>query len=65
MPSLLMIPGRWPIRNSTSASVLNLPTLNRIDPRAWVGLSPIAFNTCDGSSEPDAQADPLDAQIPN
>ena len=34
-------------------------------PLDWPGLSPIAVNTCDGSSEPVVQAEPLEAQTPN
>ena len=41
--------------------VLNLPREKRIDELASRLLSPIDFNTCDGSSIPEVQAAPVDA----
>jgi hypothetical protein len=32
--------------------------------RAWAVLMPIAVKTCDGTSEPVVQAEPLEAQMP-
>src|SRR5436190_24085882 len=49
---------------STSASVLAVPKLNRIDPSVRGWGRPIALRTCEGSSEPDEQADPDDTAMP-
>ena len=49
--------------SSTSVSVLYLENENRIDPCALSNGTDIAFITCDGSSEPDAHAEPDDADI--
>ena len=38
--------------------------LKRMLPRARAALQPIAVSTCEGSSDPVVQADPLEAQIP-
>ena len=47
-----------------SSSVVWSESEKRIDPCAnWNG-TPIARNTCDGSNEPDVQAEPDEAQTP-
>ena len=47
-----------------SASVVNLESENLMVPCAAVNGMPMAFMTCEGSSDPEVQALPLDAQIP-
>src|SRR6185436_14975887 len=49
---------------STSASLLNLPKLKRIAPRASSSLRPSARITGDGSSEPDEHAEPVETATP-
>src|ERR1035441_2882836 len=41
-----------------------MPRLKRMLLRARAALQPIAVNTCEGSSEPVVQAEPLEAQMP-
>ena len=50
---------------STSPADEFLPKLNRTAARASSHDNPIAVSTCDGSSEPTAQADPLDTATPS
>ena len=50
---------------STSASVLAAPRLNRIEFCVRCGGKPIALSTCDGSSVPDEQAEPVDTAMPS
>jgi len=38
--------------------------LKRIDPCAAVNGTPMALRTCEGSRDPEVQADPDEAQIP-
>ena len=47
-----------------SSSVVAYPVVRRRLPSDSSMLSPIASSTCDGSSEPDAHAEPLDAATP-
>ncbi len=56
--------GKTSIILSTSSSVLYRLKLKRTEPWIAVKGTFIARRTCDGSSEPDVQAEPLDAQIP-
>lgn len=46
---------------SMSSSVVNRPILKRTQERASLGERPIAVRTCDGSSIPEVQAEPVDA----
>src|SRR5687768_9713068 len=62
--SLSTIPGSTAITRSTSASVLAAPRLNRIEFCVRCAGKPIAFSTCDGSSVPDEQAEPVDTATP-
>ena len=59
------MPGRTSSTRSTSASVLNRLRLNRIEPWAQVKGTPMARMTCEGSSEPEVQAEPELAQMPS
>ena len=49
---------------SISSGVLYLDRLKRIDPWAAVKGTPMARSTCEGSREPEVQAEPDEAQIP-
>lgn len=49
---------------STSSIVLYRLKLNLTEPCTAVKGTPIALSTCDGSKEPDVQAEPDEAQIP-
>src|SRR5687768_14379359 len=57
-------PGKTPATRSTSASVFAAPRLNRIEFCVRCTGRPIALSTCDGSSVPDEQAEPVDTAIP-
>ena len=59
-----MIWGILLIVKSTSSCVLYRLRLKRIDPCAAVKGTPMARITCDGSSEPEVQADPDEAAMP-
>ena len=59
------MPGSTAMTRSTSASVLAAPRLKRIEFCARWALKPIAFSTCDGSSVPDEQAEPVDTATPS
>ena len=48
----------------TSSIVFSLPMLIRIDPCARSAGIPVASNTCEGSKDPDAQAEPVEIAIP-
>jgi len=50
---------------SISSSVLYTLRLNLIDPCAMVKGTPIARKTWEGWSDPEVQADPDEAQMPN
>ena len=52
-------------RDRSSASVVAAPRLKRIEFCVRCGGKPIAFSTCDGSSVPDEQADPVDTAMPS
>ena len=56
--------GKTPTTRSTSSSVLYRLRLNRTEP--WIAVNGIciARSTCEGSNEPDVQAEPEEAQIP-
>ena len=58
------MPGSTPITRSTSASVLAAPRLKRIEFCVRCAGKPIAFSTCEGSSVPDEQAEPVDTAMP-
>lgn len=58
------MPGNTSRMRSTSASVLQRPKEKRTDPCTAVNGIFMAVSTCEGSSEPEVHADPLDAQIP-
>src|SRR4030042_6272959 len=60
-----VIPGRTSRTLSTSSSVLNLLRLRRKLPWATSWGRSIARRTCEGSREPDVQADPEEAQTPS
>jgi len=60
-----IIGGSFSTIKSISSSVLYTLRLNRIEPCAAVNGTPIARSTWDGSSEPDVQAEPEEAQMPN
>src|SRR3989339_1717546 len=59
-----MTGGNFSSTKSTSASVLYTLRLKRIEPCAAVKGTPMARITCEGSSDPEVQADPEEAQIP-
>ena len=61
----LMIVGNICATRSICWGVFSLPKERRTSALAFSRLTPIASTTCDGSSEPTEQADPLDAQIPS
>ena len=48
-----------------SASVLAAPRLKRIEFCVRCAGNPIAFSTCDGSSVPDEQAEPVETATPS
>jgi len=49
---------------SISALVFAAPRLNRIEFCVRCAGKPIAFSTCDGSSVPDEQAEPVETAMP-
>ena len=53
------------VTRSISCCVLSLPKENRMVPCASTALNPIALRTWEGSDEPVAHAEPVDAQIPS
>src|SRR5476649_2942878 len=59
-----MISGSKPQTKSTSASVESRPSEKRTSELAELNF-PSATITCDGSSEPAEQADPLEVQMPS
>src|SRR6266566_1955889 len=48
-----------------SSAVVHLPSENRTAERACSIGKPIASNTCDATTDPTMQAEPLDAQTPS
>ena len=58
-----MIPGIFARTESTSASVLYGLNEKRIDPWAAVKGTPMARRTWEGSSDPEVQAEPEEAQM--
>jgi hypothetical protein len=57
--------GSTPTTKSTSSAVEPGPRLKRSELRDRALEKPIARNTCDGSSEPDEHADPVDTATPS
>ena len=53
------MPGRTSTTYSTSSAVLKALRLNRRLPWASSGVFPIAVRTCEGSSDPDEQAEAM------
>ena len=49
------------LASAISASSVNRPKLNRMDPSLDLGGTPRAARTCDGSGRPDVQAAPVEA----
>ncbi len=62
--SLAMISGSRFSTQTTSSIVLSRDSEKRMAPRSDVGGTFIARSTCDGSIEPEAQAEPRDAAMP-
>ena len=58
-----MTAGRASSVRSIWSSSVPLPRLSRRLPCARAGGSPIAFKTCEASSEPEVQAEPVEAQM--
>ena len=58
-------PGSTLTTRSISASVLAAPRLKRNELCARAEPRPIAFSTCEGSSVPDEQADPVETAMPS
>src|SRR4030095_11978372 len=50
---------------STSASVFAAPRLDRMEFCVRCGGNPMALSTCDGSSVPDENADPVETRPPS
>src|SRR5947209_19054600 len=63
--SFSTIPGRVDNTVSISSSVFALPSVRRRLPCASSTGMPIAISTCDGSTEPDVHAEPVEAAIPS
>ena len=63
--SLAMTFGNASTMYATSSAVFPLPKEKRTAARANSCDNPIAWSTCDGSSEPTAQADPLETATPS
>src|SRR5579885_3917668 len=59
------MPGNAAISISISCSVFSLPKVRRRLPCDHSGGSPIATRTCEGSTEPEVQAEPVEAAKPN
>src|SRR5260370_9355204 len=60
-----IIPGNADNIVSTSSSVLSLPSVRRRLPCANSTGRCIASSTCDGSTEPEVHAEPVEAAIPS
>lgn len=60
-----MTRGRTPAANSTSSCEVSRPSEKRTSALARLRFNPSAETTCEGSSDPAEQAEPLDAQIPS
>src|SRR5215470_6150063 len=58
------MPGRISRTYSISASVVPRPRLQRKAPCRYGPGTPMARNTCEGSSEPELQAEPVDSATP-
>ncbi len=58
-----MIGGMWASTKSISSSVLYTDRLKRMEPCAAVNGTPMARSTWLGSSEPEVQAEPDEAQM--
>src|SRR5882724_1438652 len=61
----LIIFGNIPVTYSTSSSVDSRPREKRTSEFASLRAAPKASKTCEGSSDPAEQAEPLEAQIPS
>src|SRR5579875_89837 len=63
--NFLIIPGSAERIASTSSSVLSLPRVRRRLPCASSTGNPMASSTCDGSTKPEVQAEPVEAAMPS